>query len=119
MEVKTIFTFVLMMGSVFLALAQESVTESGSVIEEESSTGASASDLKRGRSLLVEKKSIAKSESRRNPKFGFTIPFPNIPGTGGDGNTTPSPNPDTNIFGGITGDFPGSTAQIGGTALLV
>lgn len=118
MEGKTILIVVLAVSSILFvgALGEESSTENVTVFDEESSTSTSAPFIKHGRSLPVEENSI-KSEGKRNPKFGFNIPLPNIPGMEGISNSTPNPNPDTHIFGGLTAD--GIPSSIGTTALLV
>lgn len=117
MKGKIILIVVLAVSSILFdgALGEESSTENVTVFDDESSTSTSSPLIKRGRSLPVEENSI-KSEGKRNPKFGFNIPLPNIPGMDGITNSTPNPNTESQVFGGGFGE---GTATLGTTALLV
>ncbi|ODN03531.1 hypothetical protein Ocin01_03193 [Orchesella cincta] len=111
MERKVLLVILLICQALLHTSAEESVTSVPESVEKEGSEGIS-------RSLSVEENSID-TKSRRNPKFGFSIPLPNVPGgsgTIGDPNATPSPTPDTNVF---PGDVFGTTATLGTTALLI
>ncbi|CAL8114138.1 unnamed protein product [Orchesella dallaii] len=114
MEGKVLLMVVLLVSQTVLHISGEEIVSSFPESKEKDVDGSES------RSLPIEENSI-EPKSNRNPKFGFNLPIPNVPGTGtiGDPNATPGPNPDTHNFGGFPGDAIGTTAALGTTALLI
>lgn len=114
MERKVFLAIVLIVCACVCAAADISSTT-----VHDSSTSASVTVANNDGGVAVDENLLEGKSNQRHPKFGFAIPFPNIPGMVVNGDPGATPGPDMLSGMPVDGAGAGTSATLGTTAILV